>query len=374
MSKIQIINSKGHWAAGWFGKPERIKVLTDTVLNKAKFEVKVDEVASITDLKILLDSLSSDTLVWTNAYYVDTKNGDTVWLNEWVENMNLPLFGSKAQTLQNLLEKDTCQTILNEHNIPIPKFAVLPSENANRLKEFLLDCTINYPLVLKPTSSCLSLGVCLVKNYKEALEKAQKTLSDFPDSNLIVEEFLPNDDITCGYLELGEDILLMPTHYGYRNKPGKEHIYNFDDRLIIDNVHRYRSVVSEEYLRDQLEERIPQIVQALDIRDITRIDGRQDKNGTLRYFDINGFPGLSFKGVISDIVAVCFLFFPDYPQATIYEALINTVVANALMRNNLPVPGRLKEHNLFSLESSSVIRTKKLNDPYFTKKINFGIA
>lgn len=359
MRKIQIINSKDHWAAGWFGKLERIQCVIDTVLKKAEFEVKVDEVSSVSELGSLLDKLPEDTLVWTNAYYVDNEKGGTVWLNESVEKRNIPLIGSSAETLENALKKDICQSILQKHDIPIPGFAVLASADADKVEQFLMDCEIDYPIVLKPTATCLSLGVCLVKNHAEAVEKAQQILIDFPKSNLIAEEFLPNNDITCGYLELGDDVLLMPTHYSYKNKPGKDHIYNFEDRLIIENENRQRSIVTEKSIRSQLEVMMPRMVQSLDIRDITRIDGRPDENGTLRYFDVNGFPGLSFKGVISDMVAASFLFFPTYSQETVYQALINTVVANALMRNNLAVPEILTTHNLFMLASDLVVRTKK---------------
>jgi D-alanine-D-alanine ligase-like ATP-grasp enzyme len=358
MNKIQIINSKDHWTAGWFSKPEMIQYVIDNVLNKAELEVDIEEVSSISELEKLLDSLSPNTLVWTNAYYVDTENGGTEWLNQLVEERNLSLFGSDAKTLQILLEKDICQTILNKNNIPIPDFAILSSEDANNVEQFLYLCNIDYPIVLKPTAACFSQGVCLVKNHAEAVENAQQILIDFPKNNLIVEEFLPNDDITCGYLELGEDILLMPTHYSYQNKPGKDNIYSFEDRLI--GLNKKRGVVTEQLILNQLEIMIPRIVEIFNIRDITRIDGRLDKKGTLRYFDINGFPGLGFNGFISDIVEQCFVFFPNYSQVIVYQALINTVMANALMRNNLHIPEILNTHNLFTLESDLVVRTKKM--------------
>lgn len=357
--KIQIINSKGYWAAGWFGKPERINFVIDKVLNKAGFDIAIDEVSNISELETLLGRLSSDTLVWTNAYYVDTKDGDTDWLNKYVEKNGLPLFGSGAKVLENLLQKDVCQSILSNHNIPVPGFAVLSANDSGKIEAFFSNCEMDYPMVLKPTAECLSLGVCLVYNHKEAVEKGRAILQDYPTSNLIAEEFLPNDDITCGYVELGDDILLMPTHYGYANKPGNSHIYNFDDRLVVDNPNRQRSIVIEPGLRKQLEMTIPKTVEVLGIKDITRIDGRPDKSGKLRYFDINGFPGLSGKGIISDMVAQAFLFFPNYPQIEVYRALINTVISNALMRNGLPVPVLLNAQNLFTLESDSVIRTRK---------------
>lgn len=58
----------------------------------------------------------------------------------------------------------------------------------------------------------------------------------------------------------------------------------------------------------QLESEIPKIVEAMCIRDITRVDGRLDEKVKLKYFDINCFPGLSFTGVICDMVVIGFYF------------------------------------------------------------------
>ncbi len=322
-------------------------------------EITVNEVSNIAELENLLDQLSSDTLVWTNAYYIDTENGGIEWLNRFVESRGFALFGSGAKVLEILLKKDVCQTKLNMHNIPVPSFDILSKNNADRVDAFFANCKIDFPLVLKPTAECLSFGICLVHNYKEAVEKGRAILSDYPASDLIVEEFLPNNDITCGYLELGNDILLMPNHFEYTNKPGEKHIYDNNERLIIDNPNRQRKIVTEPDLRAQLETMIPRIVDVLGVRDITRIDGRQDKNGKLRYFDINGFPGLSGIGFISGMITLTFLFYPNYPQAEVYQALINTALANALIRNKLPVPDVLNTNNLFTLKSDLVIRTKK---------------
>lgn len=358
MNKIQIINSKGHWASGWFRELETIQYLIDNVLDEAELDVDVEEISSLPELKQLLNRLSPDTLVWTNAYYVDTENGDSLWLNQLVEERNLSLFGSNAQTLEMLLEKDTCQNILSKNNIPIPDFAILLSKDADKVEQFLYECAIDYPIVLKPTASCMSQGVCLVKNYVEAVEKAQKILIDFPKSNLIVEEFLPSDDITCAYLELGEDILLMPTHYILQGNPGESNIYSTKNRFV--DLNKMRLIVTEQPILDQLKIMIPRIVDTCNISDVTRVDGRLDKKGVLRYFDINGFPGLSAQIPMSDIVALSFLFYPNYSQKTVYQALINTIVANALMRNELHIPQILITHNLFTLESDSVIKTKKM--------------
>ena len=358
--KIQIINSKGHWEAGWFADPKRIDYITNGVLKKAGLEVNVAEVSNLSELNKLLDSLDSDTLVWTNAYYLDMQDEGLAWLNKFVEERGLSLLDSGAQVLGNLLHKDVCQSILEKNSIPVPTFATFSSKNLDELELFFLECDIDYPLVLKPTAGYRSFGVCLVKNYTEAVEKAKQILIDFPESNLIVEEFLPNDDISCAYLELGEDVLLMPTHYCYKNKPGKHHIYTIEERADEVNVNRQRFAVTEKPILKQLETMVPRIAQALDINDISRIDGRMDKEGTLRYFDINGFPGLSYKGgVVSDIVNQAFIFFPNYPKESVYKALINTVVASALMRNNLSVPEIVSSHNLFTLESDLVVRTKK---------------
>ena len=325
------------------------------VLRKAGMEVEATEVGSVPQLEKVLDEVSPDTLLWPNAYYVNAGGGKAVWLNDYIEERQLSFLGSSAKTLRTVLEKDACQAVLRENGLPIPAFMVITRENVSEMTQLLSESDIGFPLVLKPTAESGSVGVVMARHVEEAKWQARKILSDFPLSNVIIEEFLPSDDITCGFLQLGEEVMLLPTAYIVKSAAGKTNILSRKERLRPwDEEDKMQPYITDEGILDQLKTHIPAIAAALNIQSITRIDGRLDANGTLRFFDVNGLPALCFPEAV--MVKQCFTCFPEHSQVEVFEGLIHTLVHHALLQYGVEAPEAMQRRNLFTMESSLVIK------------------
>ncbi|MEQ8702769.1 MAG: hypothetical protein RIC19_02560 [Phaeodactylibacter sp.] len=352
--KILFINSRGHWHNGWLTSPEELQIATD-VLRKAGIEVETTEVESVPQLEKVLDEISPDTLLWPNAYYVNAGAGKAVWLNDYIEERQLPFLGSSAKTLRTVLEKDACQAVLRENGLPIPSFKVISRENVSEMAQLLSESDIGFPLVLKPTAESGSVGVAMAKNIPDATAHARQILSDFPLSNVIIEEFLPSDDITCGFLQLGKEVMLLPTTYIVKSAAGKTNILSRNERLRPWDGHdKIMPYVADAAIHDQLRDSMPKIAAALGIRGITRVDGRLDKGGTLRFFDVNGLPALCFPEGL--MVKQCFTCFPGYTPMEAFEGLIHTIVCHVLLTYGLEAPEAMHRHNLFTMESNMVVK------------------
>lgn len=352
--KILFINSRGHWRNGWLTSREELQIVVN-VLRKAGLAVETTEVENIPQLEKVLDEVSSDTLLWPNAYYVDSGGGRIAWLNDYIEERQLPFVGSGAVALRTVLEKDACQALLRSNGLPIPEFAVITRENIGDIYSLISQNIESFPVVLKPTAESGSVGVCMARNLWQAKDYAIQILKDFPQSNVIIEAFLPSDDITCGFLQLGEDMLLLPTAYIVKSVAGKTNILSRKERLRPwDDEDKMQPYIADEAILGQLRMHIPTIAAVLGIRGITRIDGRLDGNGTLRFFDVNGLPALCFPEAV--IVKQCFTCFPEYPQMAVFEGLIHTVVHQALLQYGVEAPEAMRRHNLFTMESSLVIK------------------
>lgn len=350
---IVIICSKGHWRNGALTEKNELQFAIE-ILEKTGVKVLSVEVEDVAQLTKVLDNIPKNTLVWGNAYYVG-QGSESVWLNDFIKDKGLPFFGSGAQTLRALLQKDICQSFLKEAAFPIPKFTIITAADTSYIPSLIAKSGIDFPMVLKPTAESGSVGVVMAKNMKEAVAKTRQIIADFPLSHVIVEEFLPSDDITCGFLKLGDEILLLPTYYLVKSTSGKEHILDREQRLRKwDDVDKMQPVITDESILDQLKTHIPKIVKAFDIQDFTRLDGRLDKNGELRFFDINGFPALDFPDSVLN--KQCFSCFPDYSQEEVFVSLLHTIIQNAFMRYGMTVPKLMKEHNLFTMKSDWVIR------------------
>lgn len=354
--KILFINSKGHWAHGWFTSMTSLRLGMD-VLQKTGSEVGQVEVSSVAELENTLDQLSGDTLVWPNAYFVDDEKDKMVWLSECLEARGLPFVGSGSRALQQILKKDLCQYRLVEHQQPVPSFLIVDRDNSLSWEPLLGEKNIGFPVVLKPTAESGSIGVYKADTLKEAKRLALKILKEYPNSDVIVEEFLPSDDITCAFLEMGEDILLLPTYYIVKDVPGDKNILSKKERCLPwDGVNKIQPYVTDQDILNQLKANVPEIVKIFGIRGITRIDGRLDEKNILRFFDVNGLPALSFPDDVT--VKQCLTCFPGYPPMKVFAGLLCTIVYHALLTYGLEVPTFIRQNHLFTLRSDIVIREK----------------
>ncbi|MEZ4887630.1 MAG: hypothetical protein R3E32_23050 [Chitinophagales bacterium] len=352
--KITIINSKGYWKNGWVNSQTDLQSLVES-LERNDFNVEVFEVTSLDSLEKILKDKDAHSLILPNAYYVNRHEGskETVWMVDVIESYNIPYIGSGSKTLQGVLQKDVCQTILKENDIPIPKFAIVPQSQAGNEKAILDYIGLTYPAIVKLNAESGSMGMdenSLVKNQNAAIVQIRKMMQRY-QGDVIIEEFLPSDDITIGYLQgkNGESKLLT-TWYQVSDKPGIKSIMGHKERFMPWGGVKQLTQVKDKHILEQVEKLIPKVCEILKIKDITRIDGRLDKNGQLRIFDVNGFPALSFPESVS--VQQGLTCFPDYDSYYVFDTLINTIVLSAANRYNMIVPDAVNLNNFFTLKSS----------------------
>lgn len=354
---ILFINSQSFWLNGWLNTPQHLGTAMD-ILSSMGISVSAEEVSHAKELETLLRTLPKTTLIWPNAYYTHDEAGEVVWLQTLIEKYQLPYVGTGVQGLKNMLDKVDTHQVLTEANVPIPQYLRISRENIGQLEPLFQTSGLAWPIVVKPTSESCSMGVIRADDLAQAKQHICQLFEDFPHSDALLESFLPNEDITCGYLELGNQIMLLPTYYKSREISGTTHIVERDlgvgpwggDAIIMPPV-------EDESALTQLKGQMPALVQAMGISGITRADARMDAEGTLRFFDVNGMPALSFpKSVLVRQVRECF---PHLAARTAYEYLLNTLVSMAAHRFNLTIPNRVQDQNLFSLEGGQVIRSVK---------------
>ena len=355
--RILIINSHGHWLNGWMSFPKSQEIVVNN-LKQTGCQVNTIEVTSLHELTNILQKTTKDTLIWANAYWINGENGKEFGLIEQIENYNLPIIGSSSAVLNLLLEKDSCQQALKEANIPIPAHFIISNDKVSNVRKLLTDNNLSFPLVIKPTKESRSQGVTKADNLKKAIETIKLLSDKFSNSNIIVEEFLPTDDITCGYLKRDDEIMILPSFNVVKGMDCSTEIFNAE-HYNFSSSYGQQPIVDNDNIIKQLEEVLPAIIDTLDIRGVTRIDARLDKNGTLKVFDINGMPGLNFS--TSALIKQCFVHFPKYEQNYLFACLVNTIIEENLSRYNMEIPISMQENNLFNLESTTVIRTSYQN-------------
>ncbi|MEZ4885365.1 MAG: hypothetical protein R3E32_11605 [Chitinophagales bacterium] len=353
--KILIINSQGHWLNGWMTQTSSQRIVVE-ILQKSGFEVETIEVSNPKQLQRALASVSSNTLVWANAYWVNADNGQLYGLIQAIERYQLPLIGSDLETLLRLLEKDICQLKLKAAGIPTPANLILHQQDKGRIAGKIIECELEYPLVLKPTKESRSQGITLVYTLEEAIFAAEEILTQFPNSHLIIEEFLAADDITCGYLRMGTKEMILPSYNVVKGMDCKTEIFS-EYHYTLSSHHEKQVYIEDPSILKQLETYLPAIVELFGIQTTTRVDGRLNKQGVMNFFDINGLPGLNFP--VSALVKQCFAHFPQDSQEYLFKNLIHTIVGDNLWRYNMSIPSIIQEQNLFNLESKTIITVEQ---------------
>ncbi len=169
---------------------------------------------------------------------------------------------------------------------------------------------------------------------------------------MIIEAFLAADDITCGFLRLGNQEMILPSYNVVRGMDCTNEVFGQYHYTLPPHYEKQVCIEDTATLR-QLETYLPRIVDLFDIQTTTRVDGRLDKDGVINFFDINGLPGLNYP--ISALVKQCSAHFSGYSTEYLFECLIYTIIGDNLLRYNMPILPIVQEQNLFNLESKTII-------------------
>ncbi|MCY7296447.1 hypothetical protein [Alteromonas sp. a30] len=348
---IAIINSAGFWPMGW-ATDETSQQDTIQTLTRLGVNVTVTEVANVDELVSFLTTLkqeeSSDSyLIWPNAYevFLDQHSNQKAWLADIIEEHGFALIGNNAEALRNVMSKSQCQRILSNHRVPIPAFLSVDQsllDDAVLLQQSLETHQLSYPLFIKPHNLSTSKGITqdnVVYCFDTLYEQVNLIGKNF-GFPVMIEEYLPGQDITVSVFMTGDSPSTLPTYYDTK-------IYD-DPGAVLDHSIRMRDwddgkwlrVVEEPEVLEAINEVVVPAAIAVGIEGFTRIDCRFDRQGKLKVFDVNGLPGLELP--FSTTVWQMIVKLDKHDQQFAFETLISLVVYCAALRYNLNMSSAIK--------------------------------
>jgi len=249
-----------------------------------------------------------------------------------LEMLGIPYTGSGPSTLAICLNKALTHKVLSAYGVPSPKFQVF-----KRFDEEL-SSDLEFPLVVKPLLEGSSKGIrssSLVKD-EEGLRRQVSWVIKTYNQPAIVEEFMPGREFTVGLIGNEEPVVLPIVEICLEKLPnGASPIYSYEAKWVWDTPENPLSIFEcPAEIPPDLEEKIREIAiktfEALDCRDVCRIDIRLDREGVPRVLEVNPLPGL-----IPDPEAHSCL--PEAAKAAgfTYDELICTILWQALKRYGL---------------------------------------
>ena len=247
-----------------------------------------------------------------------------------LEMLGIPYSGSGVTTLAITLDKRRTKEVLEANGIRTPRFQLLQS--ADDLKPDL-----KFPLFLKPNGEGSSRGITaksLVSSNEELEEVVSEMVATYRQP-VLVEEYLTGREFTVGLLGNPPEVLPI-VEVSFEGLPeGAPKFDCYEVKWIYDSLDAgYDTTVCPADLDDDLRSRIAEAAtrafEALEVRDLCRLDLRLDGEGEPSVFDVNALPGL-----IPDPAENSRFPKAAYASGRSYEELIGEVFDAALAREGI---------------------------------------
>ena len=259
----------------------------------------------------LIDKLKSDVIF--NALH--GKDGEDGVAQSYFEYMGIPYTHSGVISSYNAMNKIISKKIFRKYKILTPKyFSVQKNQFQNKfLKKLISKKNIKFPIVLKPVNEGSSLGVKIVKNWKNLHKSAKNLFKKY--NELLFEEFVGGQEIQAAVLNkkaLGA-IELVPkrTFYDYKAKYNKsaktKHI--MPARLKKKDYKKVLNLAKKAH-------------HALNCKGVTRADFKYFKN-KFYLLEINTQPGMTSLSLVPEIANYSGISFPTLIEKILLDASIN---------------------------------------------------
>ena len=260
-------------------------------------------------------------LVFNIAEGVSGRNREAV-VPALCELMGIPYTGSDAATLSIALDKALSKRVLREHGILTPEFQVMESGRER------LSPKLKFPLIVKPNQEGSSKGVSAhvsVCDNEEALRAVVRDLLERYRQPALIEDYIAGREFTVGLLGDKRPRALPPMEIVFRDRGNQRPVYDYQIKQEWEKHVYYECPAKLTPAELKGIERVcKETFDALDCRDVARVDLRVNAKGDIYVLEVNPLPGLT----------------PDYSDLCLiaraanieYRALIGEILAGGLKR------------------------------------------
>ena len=141
-----------------------------------------------------------------------------------LELLGIPYTGSGVMASAIAIDKVMTKRIWIAEGLPTPKFVRLGADQQQREQLRAVPDVLGLPLVVKPPREGSSIGITKVAGYSQ-MQDAVALAARF-DSDVLCEQFIDGDEVTCPVLGEGESARALPVvrivapdgAYDYQNK------------------------------------------------------------------------------------------------------------------------------------------------------------
>ncbi|ABM38712.1 D-alanine--D-alanine ligase [Polaromonas naphthalenivorans] len=141
-----------------------------------------------------------------------------------LELLGIPYTGSGVMASSMAIDKVMTKRLLLSESLPTPRYVLLRRGGYSPAQVDAIVDTLGLPLIVKPAREGSSLG--LSKVTERAAMAAAVALAEKMDADILCEQFISGDEVTCPVLGTGEQARALPVirivapegNYDYQNK------------------------------------------------------------------------------------------------------------------------------------------------------------
>ena len=141
-----------------------------------------------------------------------------------LELMGIPYTGSGVLASSMAIDKVVTKRVWLAESLPTPRYVLLRRGSYGAAEVDAVPDVLGLPLIVKPAREGSSIGLSKVTN-KAAMQKAVQLAAQL-DADILCEQFIDGDEVTCPVLGTGHEARALPViriiakegNYDYQNK------------------------------------------------------------------------------------------------------------------------------------------------------------
>ena len=217
-----------------------------------------------------------------------------------LELLHIPYLGSKVHASALCMDKIIQKDIMRMHGIAVPRdVTVGPHEiktvtEAN-IVERMKQRGITFPCIVKPHKEGSSLGVYVAHNTQELVEKvrAASWINEHKQQSVLIEEKLDGFEFSCIIITDYKNNKLLPLPPTEIVPEDGTEIFDYEQKYMPGRAHKFTPARAPEHIIKKIQDTCIQTTRALEISNISRIDGFVTSDERVVIVDPNTLSGMA---------------------------------------------------------------------------------
>lgn len=206
------------------------------------------------------------------------KFGEDGSLQNYLEMLDIPYSGCNAVTSAMCMDKNITKKMLKANGIPTANWTTIKELSEKELEKAY---ALNYPVFVKPNSGGSSVATFKVKTKEELVPAVTEALKW--DVEVMVEEFMPGEEITCAMID-GEVLPIIKID-------AKGEFFDLASKYNAGGANEYAVSFSKD-VQDKIHDICVNTWNALGCEVYSRVDIIMNEN-SMNVLEINTLPGLT---------------------------------------------------------------------------------